>query len=115
VLSEIAPGMVQDYRTHRTKTGNARSVQMSAPSGEVLHEPRARSTLHQEIVCPGRYARRPSVIAGCRSSLTFHRPARVQARSRIARGSHPMGSLCDSTAISSGCIRFQTAMAAGCD
>ncbi len=51
VLSEITPGMVQDYRIHRMKTGKARSVQMSAPNGEALHKPPARSTLHQEIVC----------------------------------------------------------------
>jgi integrase len=52
VLSEITPGMVQDYRIHRMKTGKARSVQMTAaPNGEVPHKPPARSTLHQEIVC----------------------------------------------------------------
>jgi len=50
VLSEITPGMVQDYRIHRMKTGKARSVQMSA-NGEEQHKPPARSTLHQEIVC----------------------------------------------------------------
>ncbi|HEX3651614.1 MAG TPA: hypothetical protein VHU18_02185, partial [Rhizomicrobium sp.] len=51
VLSEITPGVVQDYRIHRMKTGKARSVQMSAAfNGEVLHRPPARSTLHQEIV-----------------------------------------------------------------
>jgi len=38
VLSDITPGLVQDYRIHRMKT---------APGGK----PPARSTLHQEIVC----------------------------------------------------------------
>lgn len=50
VLSEITPGMVQDYRIHRMKTGKARSAQLSANS-EAQHKPPARSTLHQEIVC----------------------------------------------------------------
>ncbi|MBS1983413.1 MAG: site-specific integrase [Bdellovibrionales bacterium] len=50
VLSEITPGMVQDYRIHRMKTGKARSVQLSA-NGEEQRKPPARSTLHQEIVC----------------------------------------------------------------
>ncbi len=52
VLSEITPGLVQDYRIHRMKTGKARSVQMSANgNGGAQHNPPARSTLHQEIVC----------------------------------------------------------------
>lgn len=61
VLSEITPGMVQDYRIHRMKTGrmprrksgdaeerpliNPKSVKEEPP------KPPARSTLHQEIVC----------------------------------------------------------------
>jgi len=66
VLSEITPGLVQDYRIHRMKTGKARRVQQkkkdSNPQAqatgdkdkkeeEVKHIPPARSTLHQEIVC----------------------------------------------------------------
>jgi len=52
VLSEITPGLVQDYRIHRMKTGKARSIQMSADAnGEEKRKPPARSTLHQEIVC----------------------------------------------------------------
>ena len=52
VLSEITPGLVQDYRIHRMKTGKARSVQMSANgNGGAQHNPPASSTLHQEIVC----------------------------------------------------------------
>lgn len=38
VVSEITPGMVQDYRIHRMKNGRG-------------GKPPARSTLHQEIVC----------------------------------------------------------------
>lgn len=52
VLSDITPGLVQDYRIHRMKTGRARSVQMSAdPENPEKQRPPARSTLHQEIVC----------------------------------------------------------------
>jgi integrase len=52
IVTDITPGLVQDYRIHRMKTGKARSVQMSAATkGEEKHKPPARSTLHQEIVC----------------------------------------------------------------
>lgn len=55
VLSDITPGMVQDYRIHRMKTGRKPrpdhpSSALAAGSGEVVKPP-ARSTLHQEIVC----------------------------------------------------------------
>ncbi|MBS0473076.1 MAG: site-specific integrase [Proteobacteria bacterium] len=58
VLSDITPGLVQDYRIHRMKTGRARSEQLkkSLPNGlpqldDAKPKPPARSTLHQEIVC----------------------------------------------------------------
>jgi integrase len=61
VLSDITPGLVQDYRIHRMKTGKARSDQLRKPDAadedgkadekEKKHKPPARSTLHQEIVC----------------------------------------------------------------
>jgi integrase len=54
VLTDITPGLVQDYRIHRMKTGKARSAQLSADPAEgeeQKHKPPARSTLHQEIVC----------------------------------------------------------------
>lgn len=69
-LSEITPGLVQDYRIHRMKTGRVRKVrdeseiQPRSMSKRVLRAQRAgdppatakpsppsRSTLHQEIVC----------------------------------------------------------------
>lgn len=52
VITEITPGIVQDYRIHRMKTGAARSAQLTKGKGEEApHKPPARSTLHQEIVC----------------------------------------------------------------
>lgn len=58
VLSEITPGMVQDYRIHRMKTGHkipdsraAKLKEAAATDGETKIKPPARSTLHQEIVC----------------------------------------------------------------
>ena len=61
VLSEITPGMVQDYRIHRMKTGRiprwkkpAEEAAKAASGSKAKEEPPkppARSTLHQEIVC----------------------------------------------------------------
>jgi integrase len=71
VLSEITPGLVQDYRIHRMKTGRINKprkakdsgvdkprkrknsvVDKPAATGEAqVPKPPARSTLHQEIVC----------------------------------------------------------------
>ena len=59
VLSEITPGVIQDYRIHRMSKGLSRKsqhmVQALKARGEradedALQRP-ARSTLHQEIVC----------------------------------------------------------------
>ena len=47
VLSQITPGLVQDYRIHRIKTG--RTDKQVEEGG--VPKPPARSTLHQEIVC----------------------------------------------------------------
>src|ERR1700761_2729317 len=53
VITDITAGLVQDYRIHRMKTGKARSAQLrsDADKADQKHEPPARSTLHQEIVC----------------------------------------------------------------
>jgi len=61
VLTEITPGMVQDYRIHRMKTGRiprwkkppeeAAKALAASKAKEELPKPPARSTLHQEIVC----------------------------------------------------------------
>ncbi len=45
-LSEITPGLVQEYRVHRHHF----SVPRHNNKGEHIHKPPARSTLHQEIV-----------------------------------------------------------------
>jgi integrase len=51
VLSEITPGVVQDYRIHRMKTGSVRKRKPN-PDGTIPKAaPPSRSTLHQEIVC----------------------------------------------------------------
>lgn len=55
-ITAITPGLVQDYRIHRMKTGKSRGAQLTKKSGkqtdeQILHKPPARSTLHQEIVC----------------------------------------------------------------
>jgi integrase len=61
VLSDITPGMVQDYRIHRMKTGRMprrkpgdegeRQLITPRSAKEEPPKPPARSTLHQEIVC----------------------------------------------------------------
>lgn len=61
VLSDITPGLVQDYRVHRMKTGTIRKKgkakaeaeagSTNAKKDEAPPKPPARSTLHQEIVC----------------------------------------------------------------
>jgi integrase len=56
VLSDITPGMVQDYRIHRMKTGRKLRDGAAVKDGHANAEkkeapkPPARSTLHQEIV-----------------------------------------------------------------
>ena len=56
VLPDITPGMVQDYRIHRMKTGRANPPKPKPDKDGVTRDapppkPPARSTLHQEIVC----------------------------------------------------------------
>lgn len=56
VLSEITPGLVQDYRIHRMKSGRANPPKPKPDKNGLTKEapppkPPARSTLHQEIVC----------------------------------------------------------------
>lgn len=53
VITDITAGLVQDYRIHRMKTGKARSGQLRSDADQAnqKHQPPARSTLHQEIVC----------------------------------------------------------------
>jgi integrase len=59
VLSDITPGVVQDYRMHRMSKGLSRKSQIKAQAhkakggkGELEPPTRpARTTLHQEIVC----------------------------------------------------------------
>lgn len=56
VLSDITPGLVQDYRIHRMKSGRANPPKPKPDKNGVAKEapppkPPARSTLHQEIVC----------------------------------------------------------------
>jgi integrase len=48
VLSDVTPGLVQDYRIHRLKTGNVPRTR--AKAGEPPRPP-SRSTLHKDIVC----------------------------------------------------------------
>ena len=50
VLSDITPGLVQDYRIHRLKAGSVRK-QKAEDGAELPGKPPSRSTLHKEIVC----------------------------------------------------------------
>lgn len=50
VLSDITPGLVQDYRIHRLKAGSVRK-QKGEDGAELPGKPPSRSTLHKEIVC----------------------------------------------------------------
>ncbi|MGH9807549.1 MAG: tyrosine-type recombinase/integrase [Terriglobia bacterium] len=60
VLSDITPGLVQEYRIHRMKAGsekpNANGQALPAEGEQqrrikTHHRPPARSTLHKEIIC----------------------------------------------------------------
>jgi hypothetical protein len=52
VLSEITPGLVQQYRAHRMTVRRPRPIKRELKAGEVapLYPVPSRSTLHQEIV-----------------------------------------------------------------
>lgn len=74
VVTEITPGLMQDYRIHRMKNAGAASRRRAAPF------------TRRSSACV-RFSKRRTATGGCRISPTSPRPTIPRARSRTALGS----------------------------